>query len=242
MSTLEKMLSNEECVQQKCLDFHLYSLDETNDQEEYLMIKKLFSKKSNKSKDFEKCFNNYRKLNGNPVFTSFTRSRKIEINEVGMWNTYNDRKEEGIAIVLNYLELKRLCKENKLEFKRCNYAYVSKIQGIAESLYKRWSEGEEEENKIFEELIIETICSKRMNWLIEDEYRIFGFITEKNTKKDKRAYYQLKIPIDLINKIIISPYADEHKITERIKGLFEEKNIKSPDIKTSKLNIKKHKN
>lgn len=161
LSCLEKMLSNEDCIKQNCLDLHLYSLDETNDQEEFLMIKKLLSKKSNKSNDFVKCFYNYRKLNGYPVFASFTRSRKIEINEVGMWNTYSDRKEEGIAIVFNYLELKKLCKENKLEFKRCNYAYVSKIQAIGESLYKRWSEGEEE-NRIFEELIKETIYSKKM--------------------------------------------------------------------------------
>ena len=88
LNSLEKMLSNKECIQQKCLDCHLYSLDDTNDQEEFLMIKKLFSNKSNKSKDFEKCFNNFRTLNGYPVFASFTRSRRTEINEVGMWNTY----------------------------------------------------------------------------------------------------------------------------------------------------------
>lgn len=51
LSCLEKMLSNKECIQQKCLDFHLYSLDETNDQEDFFH----FSNLSYCPGTFEKC-------------------------------------------------------------------------------------------------------------------------------------------------------------------------------------------
>ena len=208
---------NEDTLKTKNMSFWFSNPLQTNDKKEVRFFEEyIFKNKNGKSlqSKIDKLKNNI----GNPYTLSLIH-HKIEKKsyppcEIPMWRMYGDNFK-GLRLVFKYGKLKQFCQNNGLSLLECKYLTKSDMNILAREIRQVMSSSNFLDSSI-ETLYKEAVCYKTYDWVYEKEWRIVKWTNDivniGYRPANGRLYYPIKIPLDLLETIVIGPKADQEAI------------------------------
>ena len=200
--------------------FHLSHLSMMNDSGEGRYILDRFYTDSLAKKKMKEDWNNSYYPSHLPfIFSTIaTDTNSRNRGSIPMWKMYGDECR-GVLLRFNYSKLKKYCAENKFIFDECKYRTVNEVDELIAGFNKN--------GVSFDELMLQSCITKQICWSYEKEWRIIVTTSNEKVKTKSTArglveYFELHLPIDLIEEICLGPLC-EHENSEKSIALLKEK-------------------
>lgn len=235
-------LKDESCAYKGLLNFWFSNPLQTNDKKELNFFKEhIYNGK--KGEQIKKEIEFIEGKIGSPFTLSLIRHYDAHYPscEIPMWRMYGDNFN-GVRLRFNYKELEKYCQNHELELAQCIYPTKEEMSSTSRDIRNSY---EAEDLNTLETIYKKTVCYKTRDWVYENEWRLVKWCNNIEDigfrPKDGRLYHEVKIPIDLLETIVIGPKADQDAIEgclNLIKDKLKNKKINANfNIEKSKLQI-----